>query len=389
MCFCMFIGGFIWVIFLICTGTYGNAHFLQAFVIGSVCGTVSTLDVKRIEFQQKFDQFNTMLSDQRISKDLAASIRGYLLKTVNKQKRKSYRYLLSELSPTLQSLLCEEISAHYLNGVPYLRQRSLEFRLSVAKRMECAVFAPGEQLPVAPVLYHIANRGMIAHHGRIYIRGQTFQHDFILDSWEAYVVDAPCALSYAEVDFLTRDDLHHIASSFPSEKIEIQRAKVRYALIRLARTQSGNASRPRFLPSMPSAPAQGQASIRRMLSASRQISGGKCTPHDALASFTHLLPQQKIQSQKDLCQQRYQIDDGSRKSENPSSSDASSSPLSSDGTSVTLASLCIAIRELHQDVRELKRELPKAPQIGEVNRRIADTENIRLAEKRHTIKPLD
>lgn len=354
--------------------------FLQAFVIGSVCGTVSTLDVKRIEFQQKFDQFNTMLSDQRISEDLAASIRGYLLKTVNKQKRKSYRYLLSELSPTLQSLLCEEISAHYLNAVPYLRQRSLEFRLSVAKRMECAVFAPGEHLPVAPVLYHIANRGMIAHNGRIYIRGQTFQHDFILDSWETYVVAAPCALSYAEVDFLTRDDLHQIASSFPSEKIEIQRAKVRYALIRLARSQSGNASRPRFLPSMPSAPAQGKASICRMLSASRQVTKEKCTSHDALANFTHLLPLQKLQSQQDLCRQPYKIDDSGTKPKYRTSSDASSSPLTCESTSDTLASLCIAIRELQQDVRELKRELPNAPRVQDSTRQIADTEDIRLAD---------
>jgi hypothetical protein len=36
---CMLAGGFMW-----------------AFIIGAVCGAVATLDIKKIEYQQKFDQ---------------------------------------------------------------------------------------------------------------------------------------------------------------------------------------------------------------------------------------------------------------------------------------------------------------------------------------------
>ena len=83
--------------------------FMWAFIIGAVCGTVSTMDIKRIEFQQKFDQVNFMLSDLAIDHPLAIRVRAFLLQCEERERRSNYSTLFEDLSEQLQADLVEEI----------------------------------------------------------------------------------------------------------------------------------------------------------------------------------------------------------------------------------------------------------------------------------------
>ena len=85
-----------------------------------------------------------MLADLAVQGPLAIRIRSYLLQCENRERRTTYSYLMSELSPALQAEFCESVSATLLNSVPYFLKRTVAFRLAVFKKLQCEVYAPRE-----------------------------------------------------------------------------------------------------------------------------------------------------------------------------------------------------------------------------------------------------
>ena len=209
--------------------------FMWAFIIGAVCGTVSTMDIKRIEFQQKFDQVNFMLSDLAIDHPLAIRVRAFLLQCEERERRSNYSTLFEDLSEQLQADLVEEIFASSLDKIAYFKSRSPEFRLAVFKAMRIAVFAPGERLCQPATLYLIINHGgLVGQDGRIHIRGSSMNKDFMLESWSQELFKPGVALTYVQVHCLTRDQMREICERFPADRKEITRARMRVRARRAA-----------------------------------------------------------------------------------------------------------------------------------------------------------
>merc|ERR1719198_2382062 len=119
---------------------------MWAYVIGAICGAVATMDIKKIEFQQKFDQVNFMLADMAIERNLATRVRGFLLQCEERERRQNYATLFEDLSEQLQADLVEAIFASLLDQIRYFKNGSLDFRLACFKAMKLAVYAPGEKL---------------------------------------------------------------------------------------------------------------------------------------------------------------------------------------------------------------------------------------------------
>ncbi|KAH8071327.1 voltage-gated potassium channel [Aureococcus anophagefferens] len=158
----MFLGGFMW-----------------AYIIGAVCAITSTLDIKKIEHQQLYDQINNMLVDLAITRPVAASVRSFLFQTEEMERRIGYSDLIEFLSPELQGVLCEEISAKRLTAIKYFQHRSSNFRLALFKRMTRRLFCP-QELIYEDRLLIIANQGVIGSDGRIYTSGMALNLDFFL-----------------------------------------------------------------------------------------------------------------------------------------------------------------------------------------------------------------
>ena len=74
---------------------------LWAYVIGSVCGIIATIDPARIEYRQTMDELNLFCRDQNIPQDLTVKLRGYFRNTIHLIRSKRYEVLLQKMSTRL------------------------------------------------------------------------------------------------------------------------------------------------------------------------------------------------------------------------------------------------------------------------------------------------
>ncbi|KAH8097596.1 voltage-gated potassium channel [Aureococcus anophagefferens] len=229
----MFLGGFMW-----------------AYIIGAVCAITSTLDIKKIEHQQLYDQINNMLVDLAITRPVAASVRSFLFQTEEMERRIGYSDLIEFLSPELQGVLCEEISAKRLTAIKYFQHRSSNFRLALFKRMTRRLFCP-QELIYEDRLLIIANQGVIGSDGRIYTSGMALNLDFFLVG-ELRLVLMMRALNYVEVERLAKENLFEILRDFPEERMPVMWARVFSALIRKVKQMKVQHKRPSRLARGPS-----------------------------------------------------------------------------------------------------------------------------------------
>ncbi|KAJ8598336.1 hypothetical protein CTAYLR_002967 [Chrysophaeum taylorii] len=211
----MFFGGFTW-----------------AFVIGQVCAVASTMDIKRIEHRQIYDQINNMLVDSAISTDLACDVRAYLFQTEDMERRKTFPGLLDYLSPALQQHLCDELSAKHFAAVHYLRNRSNRFRLAIFKAMTTRMFCPQEVVDdAAGSLLIVANQGFMGADGKIYTGGTAVNRDFLaFNSPNRHIV----ALSYVQVYIFTRRQLDNVLEYYPDERLFVLWFRVFYGVLAVA-----------------------------------------------------------------------------------------------------------------------------------------------------------
>ena len=71
-----------------------------AYVIGSACGIVATLDPARIEYRQTLDELNYFCSDQSMPNELTVKLRGYFRNTIHLTRARRYEALLPKMSTT-------------------------------------------------------------------------------------------------------------------------------------------------------------------------------------------------------------------------------------------------------------------------------------------------
>ncbi|CAH0373813.1 unnamed protein product [Pelagomonas calceolata] len=212
----MFVGGFMW-----------------AYIIGAVCAVTATLDIKKIEHQQLYDQINSMLVDMSIDRSTAARVRSFMFQSEEMERRDAYSELVEFLSPELQGLMCDEISARTLGKVNYFVSRTNRFRFAIYKALTRRLYVPQELIHEDRLLI-IANQGVVGSDGRIYTRGMALNTDFFLQCDEIREAGTLItrALNYVELELLSRRDFALIVRQFPAERPYITAFRVFYALRR-------------------------------------------------------------------------------------------------------------------------------------------------------------
>ena len=63
---------------------------MWAYIIGAVCAVTATLDIKKIEHQQLYDQINSMLVDMSIDRSTAARVRSFMFQSEEMERRDAY-----------------------------------------------------------------------------------------------------------------------------------------------------------------------------------------------------------------------------------------------------------------------------------------------------------
>ena len=201
-----------------------SGGILWAYIIGSACGIISTLDVAMIEHRQRMDQLNYMMADQRIPAPMRQRLRAYFQAMRTMLKNDSYTALILQMSPQLQSEVSVQKS-ECLRTVSYLSVCGEKFVVAVTTRLSDTLYTPQESINFADSLM-IVSRGVASRDGRVKTPGNTWGDDFILRNLELKDRAPSFALTYVDILSLARESFYRILDNpnFGRERGIVRRA---------------------------------------------------------------------------------------------------------------------------------------------------------------------
>eukprot|EP00937_MAST-01D_sp_MAST-1D-sp2_P003452 g3452.t1 len=215
-----------WVTFFMLIGAV-----CWAYIIGSFCGVVATLDLHTTEFRQTMDELNQFMKRNGLPHPLRRELRSYFHQARSLQEARSSKRLLEIMSPTLKGTVAMHTVGSVLHHVPFLQGAEPAFIVALAQVMGSAVFAPNELLDEGDVMYHLV-RGLAVLAGRVIASGTVWGDDMILSCDEYQTTGAVVAITFVEVRMLSKGDLNTVVQWFPEQKVRLRQAVVRLAVRR-------------------------------------------------------------------------------------------------------------------------------------------------------------
>ena len=202
-----------------------------AYVIGSACGIVATLDPARIEYRQTMDELNHFCSTHCLPRDLVVKLRAYFRNTIHFVRVMRYDSLLKKMSTRLRGDAAFHMSQYQLRHVPFLVHPDLEpeFMCNLAIRFHTCVYSRLERVPCTDLF--IVERGVVAKRGRLGLKGACFGKDVILSNDNLRDLGDAIALTFMQTITLTQADIFELLPDFPKAYIVVRKAALRMAMV--------------------------------------------------------------------------------------------------------------------------------------------------------------
>jgi len=203
-----------------------------AYVIGSACGIIATLDPASIEYRQTIDELNFFCADQMIPEDLRVELRAYFRSMLYQIRLRRYEGLLGRMSQKLRGDAAYCMCELRVRKVPYLVHPSCEpeFLSNLAIKFAPVVFSHLERVPCTRLL--IVGRGVVAKRGRLGVSGTALGQDVILSNANLRDVGDAIALTFVQSSTLEQKDIFSLLPSYPMAYTVVRRAAMRIALVR-------------------------------------------------------------------------------------------------------------------------------------------------------------
>eukprot|EP00747_Dinoflagellata_sp_TGD_P063441 gnl/TRDRNA2_/TRDRNA2_153450_c0_seq1.p1 gnl/TRDRNA2_/TRDRNA2_153450_c0~~gnl/TRDRNA2_/TRDRNA2_153450_c0_seq1.p1 ORF type:complete len:343 (-),score=24.35 gnl/TRDRNA2_/TRDRNA2_153450_c0_seq1:86-1114(-) len=202
-----------------------------AYVVGSACGILSTLDPEGIQFKQTMDSLNQLMADRDMPHEMRRSLRTYLHESRTVRQRIAEGEIMRLMSPMLQGEVAMYMYKSCLETAGYLKNLATEVLVALAVHMGSMVFAPQEQIHLLKTFF-VVQRGIAAKNGRVLTPGSNWGQDMILNDQNLLDRNWTRALSYLEVSTLSRKSLDDCCEGFPSLAVKIRWAVIRLTLMR-------------------------------------------------------------------------------------------------------------------------------------------------------------
>ena len=205
-----------------------------AYVIGSACGIIATIDPALIEHRQTMDELNFFVKDQGIPEELGVRLRAYFRNTLYLVRAKRYDQLLTKMSTRLRGDSSFQLASRRMRQVPYFAHPDLEpeFLCHLATRFEIAVFSRRERIPCQNLF--VIDRGIVAKNGRLglSVRG-CFGEDVIVSNDSLRDLGDAVAITFVQIIQLSREDIYELLPDFPIAYAIVRRHAFRLAFARL------------------------------------------------------------------------------------------------------------------------------------------------------------
>jgi hypothetical protein len=213
----------------------GGAFY--AYMVGAVCGIVSSMDIAGIEFRQTMDNLNSYLNACDAPPELRFKLREYFTLSRDVAKQKFYQAVIDQLSPMLKAELAGFVNNDWIEKIYFLAIGSSEksqnnFTAAIAMRLQGQTFPSTEyviKMGDSTSKMFIIQKGLVARMNAVLSTGRHFGEDVVLhNALRLYTVRA---LTFLSVYTLKRDDLETVMNQ---PDFMYQRKVVRRATIKLA-----------------------------------------------------------------------------------------------------------------------------------------------------------
>ena len=203
-----------------------------AYVIGSSCGIIATLDPSRIEYRQTLDELNLFVREQSLPSELAVKLRAYFRNTIYLIRSKRYEVLLQKMSTRLRGDAAYRMCSFQLRSVPFLVHPDLEpeFMCNLAIRYKTMVYSRLERVPCFNLF--VVERGVVAKRGKLGVVGTCFGKDVILSNDNLRDIGDAIALTFVQTISLTQQDIFELLPEYPMAYHVVRKAALRMALVR-------------------------------------------------------------------------------------------------------------------------------------------------------------
>lgn len=219
---------------------------VYAYAIGNVCDVISSLDAASTEYRQSVDMLNKCLAENNCPQEMRIDARAYFLHCRDLFRRRYFRKLLLQMSPSLKGQVVHTINGKWIAKISFFNADHVEERYAFATAISTALhphaYPPGERLFVPGDLcdkLFIVSKGLCGHAGRV-VSNSSSKSFFGEDIVAALVTKdyrrdtAAQTLTYLDVQVLEQADLFKILrnSTFPETRKLIRKAAIRMALKR-------------------------------------------------------------------------------------------------------------------------------------------------------------
>lgn len=193
------------------------SSLLFAYIIGNVCGIITTLDKDNTEHQNLMDELNGFMRDKLIDNEEQASLREYFNNRRIINKTATYKELVVKMSPMLRESVSEK-NCEWLFNVPYISslqadfmddaaRTDMKFVIALESHIDGNVFVPRERIAWQDALFCVA-RGVCSRKGKVQTKGKFWGEDFVLAKTELKDKSHSMALAYVEVLILSKENFN-------------------------------------------------------------------------------------------------------------------------------------------------------------------------------------
>jgi hypothetical protein len=216
---------------LICTFLITVVGFLQAWCLGEIMTSIAESGLHTQLFRRNIDDLNGMLREYEIPQDMRRRLRNFFFEMKDLSRVRSYQRILEQMSMALQSEVALQANELWMGNVWYFNHLTGGFSAQLAMKFRVYVHTASEAFGEPWYLYIIL-KGLVGRKSRIMTRGDCFGEDFLLAKLELHDTWRARALSFTEVQYLSRDDCEEVLVHHPCMWVHIRRAVVLMALRR-------------------------------------------------------------------------------------------------------------------------------------------------------------
>jgi len=211
---------------------------IWAYVIGAICGIVSTLDQHEVSFKRTMDDLNWFMEEKEMPNIMRQRLRRYFFEAKEMSKQKVEKEVITQMSPLLQGEVSMFMHQQWICRVWYLCDMNREIIVWAARNLALAVFAPNEEVLDERTLF-IVQRGVCAYKGKILVSGDIWGEDMLLSNPFLREQCKARAMSHLAVLTLHIEDLFEVVVCFSEARARLRWAQIQIAthrgIVRIAR----------------------------------------------------------------------------------------------------------------------------------------------------------